>query len=102
MSYCPTCGLQIPANRSTCTGCESTQSNHDTTLDITSDNRATAFRVLAVVGLASGIFFVLTGLIWLLQQFNLIPQTVQIWPFAAIIFGSLILTGAVKGIRYTR
>lgn len=55
-----------------------------------------------VVGLVIGIIIVLAGSIWLLQQANLIPATVEIWPFVVIIFGILIVVGALYkyGRRY--
>ena len=52
-----------------------------------------------VVGLAIGIIIILVGSIWFLQQAELIPETVEIWPFAVIIFGILILVGAIYGLR---
>lgn len=52
-----------------------------------------------VVGLAIGIIIILVGSIWFLQQAELIPETVEIWPFAVIIFGILILIGAIYGLR---
>lgn len=52
-----------------------------------------------VVGLAIGIIIILMGSIWFLQQAELIPETVEIWPFAVIIFGILILVGAIYGLR---
>jgi len=56
----------------------------------------------AIVGLAIGLIIVLAGLIWLLQQAELIPRNVDVWPFAAIIFGILILIGAFYGMRRRR
>jgi len=56
----------------------------------------------AIVGLAIGLIIVLAGLIWLLQQAELIPKTVDVWPFAVIIFGILILIGAFYGMRRRR
>jgi len=51
-----------------------------------------------IVGLAIGIIIVLWGFIWLLQQVNVLPKTLEIGPFAAIIFGILILVGALYGL----
>jgi uncharacterized membrane protein YvbJ len=53
----------------------------------------------AVVGLAIGIIILLAGCIWLMQQAGVIPTTVQAWPFAVIIFGILIIIGALYGFR---
>ena len=52
-----------------------------------------------IVGLAIGVIIVLAGLLWFLQQAEVIPKTVEVWPFAVIIFGILILIGALYGIR---
>jgi uncharacterized membrane protein YvbJ len=53
----------------------------------------------AIVGLAIGVIIVLAGLIWFMQQAEVIPATVEIWPFALIIFGILIVVGALYGVR---
>ena len=50
------------------------------------------------VGLAIGVIIILWGFIWLLQQLNVLPKTLEIGPFAAIIFGILILVGALYGL----
>jgi len=52
-----------------------------------------------VVGLAIGIIIILVGSVWFLQQADLISQDVNVWPFAVIIFGILILVGAIYGLR---
>jgi len=53
----------------------------------------------AIVGLAIGLIIVLAGCTWFLQQAQLIPKTLEIWPFAIIIFGILIIIGAFYGLR---
>jgi hypothetical protein len=53
----------------------------------------------AVVGLAIGVIIVIAGLLWFLQQAEIISRSVEIWPFAAIIFGILIVIGALFGMR---
>lgn len=53
-----------------------------------------------VVALVIGIIIALAGFIWLLQQADVIPQTVEIWPFVVVIFGILIIIGALY--RYGR
>jgi len=53
----------------------------------------------AIVGMAIGLIIVLAGLLWLLQQAELIPPNVEVWPFALMIFGVLILVGALYGMR---
>ena len=52
-----------------------------------------------IVGLAIGVIIILWGFIWLLEQ--VFPEqmpNVEIGPFAAIIFGVLILVGALYGL----
>jgi hypothetical protein len=44
----------------------------------------------------------LAGVIWLLQQANVISSTISVWPLAAIIFGILILIGALYGLSRRR
>ena len=53
----------------------------------------------SIVGLAIGILIVLWGLLWLLGQVfpDQMPD-VEIGPFAAIVFGVLILVGAIYGL----
>jgi len=55
-----------------------------------------------IVGIAIGTIIVLAGVIWLLQQTNLISSTVSVWPLAAIIFGILIIIGALYGLSHRR
>lgn len=53
----------------------------------------------AIVGIAIGLIILLAGLVWLLQQTEVISPDVQVWPFAIIIFGILIVAGALYGTR---
>jgi len=53
----------------------------------------------AIVGLAIGIIIVIAGLLWFLQQTGVISSNVSVLPFAAIIFGVLIVIGALFGMR---
>jgi hypothetical protein len=52
----------------------------------------------AIVGIAIGVIIVLWGLMWLGQQTGAIARTVEVWPFAVIIFGILIVIGAIYGL----
>ena len=56
----------------------------------------------AVVGVAIGLIILLAGLIYLLQQANLIPSGVSVWPFAIIIFGIIIIIGALIALTRRR
>jgi ribosomal protein L40E len=51
------------------------------------------------VGLAIGAIILLAGLILLLRQAGLISTAVDVWPFAIIIFGVLIVIGALYSMR---
>jgi len=53
----------------------------------------------AVVGIAIGIIILLAGCIWIMQQGGLLPKGIEVWPFAVIIFGILIIIGALYGLR---
>ena len=53
----------------------------------------------AIVGVAIGLIILAAGLIYLLQQANVIPQGVSVWPIAIIIFGILLILGAVYAFR---
>jgi len=48
-----------------------------------------------IVGLAIGIIIVFAGLMWFLQQTGYITKAVDVWPFVAIVFGILIVIGAL-------
>jgi len=51
-----------------------------------------------VVGLAIGAVIIIWGLMMFLEQAKVISASVEIWPIAAIIFGILILVGALYGL----
>jgi lipopolysaccharide export LptBFGC system permease protein LptF len=52
-----------------------------------------------IVGLAIGVIILLGGAIWLLQEAGVISKNVNVWPLAVIIFGVLIIIGAIYGLR---
>jgi uncharacterized membrane protein YvbJ len=56
----------------------------------------------AVVGAAIGAIILLAGVIWFLQQANVIPSGISVWPFAVIVFGILIIIGALYGLSRRR
>ena len=51
-----------------------------------------------IVGLAIGAIIIIWGLIMFLEQAKMISTSVEIWPIAAIIFGIVILVGALYGL----
>ena len=56
----------------------------------------------AVVGVAIGVIIFAAGIIYFMQQANLIPSGVNVWPFALIIFGILLIIGALYALRRRR
>jgi hypothetical protein len=52
----------------------------------------------AIVGIAIGAIIVLWGLIAILQQAGVVASNVDVWPIAVIIFGILIVVGALYGL----
>jgi hypothetical protein len=52
-----------------------------------------------IVGVAIGAIILLWGLILIMQQTGLVSKTVEFWPIALIVFGVLILIGAIYGLR---
>ena len=55
-----------------------------------------------IVGLAIGIIIVFAGLMWFLQQTGYIRKDVDVWPFVAIVFGILIVIGALYSLSRRR
>jgi uncharacterized membrane protein YvbJ len=55
-----------------------------------------------IVGIAIGAIILLAGIIVLMQQAGLISNNVSVWPFAIIIFGILIVIGALYGLSRRR
>jgi len=53
----------------------------------------------AIFGIFIGALIILWGLIWILQQVEILPPTVEIWPFAVIFIGILIIAGVIYGLR---
>jgi uncharacterized membrane protein YesL len=51
------------------------------------------------VGLAIGVIILLAGVIWFLQQANILSSSVSVVPFAVIIFGILLIIAALYGMR---
>ena len=103
MVYCSKCGTKNPDDATTCSNCGAA-------LNPTREERIRHSRRYeeecfgiphggAIVAMAIGVLIVLGGLIILLQQANIIPQNMNLWPLALIIFGVLILIGALFRMR---
>lgn len=52
-----------------------------------------------ILGIIIGVLIVVWGVIWILQQSGVLPRGVEIWPFAVMILGILIIAGAIYGLR---
>jgi uncharacterized membrane protein YvbJ len=103
MVYCTKCGAKNPDDAKVCSQCGAS-------LYPVRQERERYYRRYeeecfgiprggAIVGLAIGVIILLAGLLWLLQEANLIASNISVWPFAAIIFGILIVLGALFGTR---
>jgi hypothetical protein len=49
----------------------------------------------AIMGITVGLIILLWGFVWLAQQIGVISPTMEVWPIAAIIFGILLVIGAI-------
>ena len=100
MVYCTKCGTQNPDDAAVCTKCGASlyavgEREHYRRME------SECFGIPrggAVVGIAIGLIIVLSGLIVILQQANLLSSNVNVWPIAVIIFGVLIVVGALYGL----
>jgi len=107
MVYCVKCGAQNPDDAKVCSQCGEPLHAVKKEEECFGVERRRKYeeecfgipRGRAIVGLAIGIIILLAGGIWLLQQAQLIPKTVEVWPFAVIIFGILIIVGVLYGLR---
>jgi uncharacterized membrane protein YvbJ len=101
MVYCVKCGTNNPDDARVCTKCGAQlyttgESRHYRRME---DECFGIPRGGTIVGLAIGIIILLWGVIWFLQQSGVITQNIEVWPFAVIIFGVLIIVGAFYGMR---
>lgn len=100
MVYCTKCGTQNPDNASVCSNCGASlyavgEREHHRRME------SECFGLPhggAIVGIAIGAIIVLWGLIAILQQSGVIGPDVQVWPIVVIIFGILIVVGALYGL----
>jgi len=108
MVYCSKCGTKNPDDTTVCSQCGASlytikeREHRKRREDECFQPEEECFGIPkggAIVGIAIGTIILIAGLIWLLQQAQLIPKTVEFWPFAVIIFGVLIIIGALYGLR---
>ncbi len=100
MVYCTKCGTQNPDDATVCVKCGASlygvgEREHYRRMDTECFGIP---RGGAVVGIAIGVIIVLWGLIAILQEAKVLPSNVAVWPIAVIIFGILIVIGALYGL----
>lgn len=104
MVYCVKCGTQNPDDAQVCTSCGAKlyvtgESPHYRRME----NECFGIpRGGTFFGLAIGLIILLSGVIWFLQQQEIISRNVEVWPFAVMIFGVLVVVGAMYGLRRRR
>jgi len=107
MVYCPKCGTKNEDTATTCTNCGANLQTGTYQSRRWERRRAEqeCFGLPhggAIVGIAIGLIVLFWGIITLAQQSGLIAQNVEIWPFAIIIFGILVLVGALYSLSRRR
>ena len=101
MVYCVKCGTQNPDDAHVCSKCGAQlyttgPSEHHRRVE----NECFGIpRGGTIVGLAIGCIILLWGAILVLQQAGIAPTDLNVWPFAIIIFGILMIVGAMYGLR---
>ena len=103
MVYCTKCGAKNADDSKTCTQCGASlyAEAHPTERRMGRRQEEECFGIPrggTIVGLAIGAIIILWGGVWLLQQADIIPEEISVWPFAIIIFGILIIIGAIYGL----
>jgi ribosomal protein L40E len=101
MVYCVKCGTKNPDDAETCVKCGAQlyttgRSEYHERLEHECFGIP---RGGTIVGLAIGFIVLFWGLIWLAQQAGWISENVSVWPLAIIIFGVLMIMGALYGLR---
>jgi hypothetical protein len=99
MVYCTQCGSKNSNVARICSQCGAALIAHSSVSQLIKINSEQAHRIISIGGLALGIIIILAGLIELLQQVNLIPLTIEVWPFAAIVIGSFLIIGVLPRIH---
>ena len=100
MVYCTKCGTKNPDDAQVCSQCgASLNPEREERERIRRRYEAECFGMPhggSIVILAIGVIIVFAGLIAILQQTGMISKSVDVWPFALIVFGILILIGALS------
>ena len=101
MVYCTKCGTQNPDDARVCSKCGAPlyTTGEDKHYRRMEDECMGIPRGGTIVGLAIGVIILLAGAIWLLQETGVLSRSLSVWPLAVIIFGILIIVGAMYGLR---
>lgn len=106
MVYCTKCGANNPGDARVCTQCGASlytvreeceryyRKPGEECFGIENIPRAGS-----IICIVFGVIIILAGLLWLLKEALIIPPWIEIWPFALIIFGLLIVIGGIYGTR---
>ena len=109
MVYCTKCGTKNPDDAKICSQCGAS-------LYAVGEGRTETYepyrrverecfgipRGGTIVFIAVGAIIVLAGIIGILQQGGFLPSEVTVWPFVLMIFGILIVIGALYGMSRRR
>jgi len=103
MVYCTKCGAKNPDDANVCAQCGASlyavRERHKRR-DECFETEEECFGIPkggAIVGLAIGLIIILAGLSFLLSE--IYDITIPWWPFVIIVFGILIIVGALYGLR---
>jgi uncharacterized membrane protein YvbJ len=102
MVYCVKCGTKNEDDAKVCSKCGAALYSTEERPEYYKRMEDECFGIPrggTFVGLAIGVIILLAGLILFLRQAGLVSSAVDVWPFAIIIFGALIVIGALYGMR---
>ncbi len=103
MVYCTKCGTKNEDTASVCVNCGASLET-GTYASRTYERRRAQQECFglphggAIVGVAIGVIILIWGFITIGQQTGAISSTLNVWPFILIIFGILIVLGAIYGL----
>ena len=97
MVYCTKCGTKNPDDATVCLKCgKSLHMIGDREYYRRVEKECFGIpRGNTIFVLAIGLIVLLWGCIMILQQANVLPKGLDVWPFALVIFGVLLLIGAM-------
>jgi uncharacterized membrane protein YvbJ len=109
MVYCTKCGTKNPDDAKTCSNCGASLygvgEGRSQTYEPYRRMERECFGIPrggTIVFAAIGLIIVLAGIIGVLQAADLLSTNISVWPFVLIIFGVLIVIGALYGMSRRR